>query len=119
MANALRMLGGWRNDHGTNFAEDWKTARDAKDPLALQVDSSRRMVSHFFFRIASLHRAKMIGPQSMRELSELDGLGIYFRVNEALERTINPNYHRWPFEDLKTTSAKFGKDYPVHPTAPP
>jgi len=35
MANALRSLGAWRNDHDAKHAESWKAGRDAKDPLAM------------------------------------------------------------------------------------
>ena len=118
MANSLRILGAWRNDHDANYAAAWKAARDAKDPAALQLDAARRMVSHFFFRIACLRRAKLIGSSSQRELCELDGLGVYFRVVEGFEEVINLNYSRWPFAMLKELCVKFNKNYGVHPSAP-
>jgi hypothetical protein len=114
MRDALRLLVAWHGQHGpTKGAMLWMELLGSGDLAARDLDSARRIVSHFFSRIAQLHRAQALSCDSMREICDLSGLGIYFLVNEGLERALSPDYLTWPFHHLKAACLKFGVHHEI------
>jgi hypothetical protein len=98
----LHNLGAWYDKYGSStFAKTWQEERQQGDKEALIVNASRRRVSHFFSSIADLYNANLVPEQLKKLLIDLDGLDVFYNVVEPLERELNPDYNRTPFDTLR------------------
>jgi hypothetical protein len=98
----LHNLGAWYDKYGSStFAKTWQEERQQGDKEALIVNASRRRVSHFFSSIVDLHNAGLVPERLKKLLTDFDGLDVFHSVVEPLERELNPDYNKTPFDTLR------------------
>jgi hypothetical protein len=98
----LRKLRAWFDSHGgSTFATTWREKLEQGDKEALEVDSARRRVSHFFCAIIDLQKAGLLSDRVKKVVSGFDGFDLVHRVVEPLEEALNPAYNKEYFDKLR------------------
>lgn len=93
MANALRLLSGWHwhHRHDASRFERWALAKRNHDPDALELNKARRLVTRYYFDIATLYRLGLVKRGFARELMANNGLNVFYQVCEPLTRQGQPS----------------------------
>src|SRR5260370_4084799 len=112
MRDALRNLSSWRELHGGDFAHKWGELYEKNDTDALEVDKSRRRVSHFFGAIADLYKNGLLSKPLTCRLANYSGADLWFEVVEPLEEQLGCDYDRSQFETLRSLRDSSGRTQP-------
>jgi hypothetical protein len=90
MAQALRTLRLWREQHRDAFADDWARAMETGDPNADAVDRARRRVSSYFQNTDELWQNRLISKATARAAVDKAGLAVLIDVCAPMEQKLNP-----------------------------
>jgi hypothetical protein len=98
----LRKLRLWADSHaGSTFAATWREQVEQGNKEAIEVDSARRRVSHFFCAIVDLQDAGLLSDRLKKVVIGFDGFDLHHSVVEPLERALNPAYNKEYFDKLR------------------
>lgn len=90
MAEALRTLRSWQEQHGDEFADNWELGMATSDANADAVDHARRRVSAYFQNVDELWQNRLISRNTARAAVDKAGLPVLINVCGPLERRLNP-----------------------------
>lgn len=125
MAQALRVLGKWKQDKGEGFAKVWsddldevRVVDEARRAEAQVIDDARRKVKGFFHKVAKLHFAGVIRASTVREIVYVAGLNIYLDVIDPMELALNPSRRPRTYEFLKAQFGRYTEAEKIRPVPP-
>ena len=90
MAEALRTLRSWQEQHGDEFADNWELGMATSDANADAVDHARRRVSAYVQNVDELWQNRLISRNTARAAVDKAGLAVLTNVCDPLERRLNP-----------------------------
>ncbi len=108
----LRNLRSWKELHGADFANKWAKLYEQNDTDALEVDKSRRRVSHFFGAIADLYKDRLLSEPLARRFANYSGADLWFDVVEPLEEELGRDYDKSQFVTLRKLRDSSGRQQP-------
>jgi hypothetical protein len=108
----LRNLRSWRELHGADFANKWAKLHEQNDRDALEVDKSRRRVSHFFGAIADLYTYGLLSKTLACHFANYSGADLWFDVVEPMEEELGRDYDRAQFATLRSLKSSSGRQQP-------
>jgi hypothetical protein len=100
MLKAMVTLRRWKQDHGDQFADEFRSLRQKNYSEVEKVDHARRRVSHYFQKIHTLHTAGLMDEHLVRKAATEGQVKFFREVVEPLEAAFNPKYDRSSFKYL-------------------
>jgi hypothetical protein len=94
------------------FASKWGRLHEQNDTDALEVDKSRRRVSHFFGAIADLYEDRLLSKPMARRFANYSGADLWFDVVEPMEEELGRDYNRSQFDTLRELRDCAGRQQP-------
>jgi DNA-binding transcriptional ArsR family regulator len=112
MLEAMLTLRQWKQQHGNQFADQFRTLRQTNYSQVIDLDRARRRVSHHFSKICTLHKAGLCDEELVRRVATEGQVQFYRELIEPLELALNPSYDSSCFSYL-------GSLYDVRASLPP
>jgi hypothetical protein len=101
MRDDLRNIRSWRELHGPDCASKWAKLYEQNDHDALEVDKSRRRISHFFGTIADLYNLGLLSKPLARHFANYSGADLWFDFVEPMERELARAYDISQFNTMR------------------
>lgn len=121
MRAALETLAQWHHDnkHDENRFALWAAAKRRGETAATGLNRSRRLVSRYYYDVASLHQLRLVGTDFAKALISNNGLNIFYQICDPMNRTNQP-LHRFKqqCDTLKRLRKQFGDGTIFEPNEP-
>jgi hypothetical protein len=112
MRDDLRNVRSWRELHGPDCASEWARLYDQNDADALEVDKSRRRISHFFGTIADLYRLGLLSKRLARHFANYSGADLWFDFVEPMEEELARAYDKSQFDTMRSLRGSSRRQQP-------
>lgn len=94
---AHRVLRDWSNAAGDGFADEFGRARDLSNPDFLEIDSARRRLAIYLYKIHQLHHKGLLDDALVEAVLPRTTAEFCLDVVEPLEAAVRSNHDSAPF----------------------
>ena len=112
MHTCLKKVREYKRDLGIIFPSYFKEGKGCDTYVYDEVNDSRRIISHFYYKIAMLRIDNIISVSFFKLLVPDEQVGLLLEIIEPLDEAINPDYGKTPYDLYRKHHPKMRDRWP-------